>query len=453
LSQAFTGELTAEWETTNTELIIQQQRLYERLPQLLLLAFLHEKQAKSKAAKTALLVTALMKYVFLFQMEATSRRRLYHFIPYHYGPFAKELYTDLEALREQGFITIDNGDDIRTRITLTESGELEALFSDLPDDIKEDVAFIEETYGEFSHSELLHEVYEKYPAYAQKSRLKEATEVKCRCLGDMDLFMKTFVKSDEGLKLDPASGSGAFLRMTMQNSSSPDEHIPSGNLAVDAINKLNGVWSVQLFFRTWPYYAQRATTPESDQYKHFNTVLSENLPALNLPPDLEAQLNTYTKQLWAMCIVYIEAILEHYFLGIIENLKLEAEEKRLPRQAGSLLRYLKRNFNKKYGGAVSISSEDEWQLCELTATRHLWVHLSGVVDEVYVRDTDKRMEGRPNNWDKVKSTLGSERLLSAEYIKGSIYFSKKLISIVDEQITKSKPQYAGGEAPPSVSAL
>jgi type I restriction enzyme S subunit len=172
LSRAFTGELTAGWETTNTELIVQQQRLYERLPQLLLLAFLHEKQAKSKAAKTALLVTALMKYVFLFQMEATARRRLYRFIPYHYGPFAKELYADLEALREQGFITIDNGDDVRTQITLTGSGELEALFSDIPDDIKEDVASIVETYGELNHSELLHEVYGKYPAYAQKSRLK-----------------------------------------------------------------------------------------------------------------------------------------------------------------------------------------------------------------------------------------------------------------------------------------
>jgi type I restriction enzyme S subunit len=172
LSRAFTGELTAEWEAANVELIAQQQRLYEHLPQLLLLAFLHERQTKSKAAKASLLVTALMKYVFLFQMEATARRRLYHFIPYHYGPFAKELYSDLEALSALGFITIDNGDDVRTRITLTDSGELEALFTDLPDDVKEDVESIIETYGDLDHSELLHRVYEKYPAYAQKSRLK-----------------------------------------------------------------------------------------------------------------------------------------------------------------------------------------------------------------------------------------------------------------------------------------
>lgn len=244
-------------------------------------------------------------------------------------------------------------------------------------------------------------------------------------------------KNDENLKLDPASGPGAFLCRAMQSSFPPDEHTPLSNLAVDAINKLDGVWNVQLFFRTWPYYAQKATNPESDPYKDFNVVLSENLPAPALPAELEVQLNTYTKQLWAMCIVYIEAILEHYFLGSIENLKLGAEEKRLPRQAGNLLSYLRRNFNKKRGGTISVSSEDEWQLYELTATRHLWVHLSGIVDEAYDRDTDKRLEGKPNNWDKVKPTLGAERLLSEEYIKRSIYFSKKLICKVDEQIIKS----------------
>lgn len=248
-----------------------------------------------------------------------------------------------------------------------------------------------------------------------------------------------FVKSDEDLKLGPASGSGAFLRMTMQSSSSLDEHIPSSNLAVDAINKLDGVWSVQLFFRTWPYYAQRATNPESDPYKHFNVVLSENLPAPDLPADLEVQMNTYTKQLWAMCIVYIEAILEHYFLSMIENLKLEKEEKKqLPRQAGNLLNYLRRNFSKKCGRTISVTSEDEWQLYELTATRHLWVHVSGIVDEAYVKYTDERTEGRPTNWDQVKPTIGGERSLSEEYIKGSIYFSKHLICKIDEQITKSQ---------------
>jgi type I restriction enzyme S subunit len=172
MSRAFTGELTAEWEAANAQLIAEQQSFYDRLPQLLLLVFLQEQRARNKA-EASLLVTALMKYVFLFQMETTTWRRLYHFIPYHYGPFAKELYSDLEALREQDFITIDNGDDVRTQIILTNSGEIEVAFSDLPKDILEDVTAILDTYGHLSHSELLKEVYKKYPAYAQNTLLKK----------------------------------------------------------------------------------------------------------------------------------------------------------------------------------------------------------------------------------------------------------------------------------------
>jgi len=112
-----------------------------------------------------------MKYVFLFQMEAASRRRLYRFVPYHYGPFARDLYTDLQALSEQGLITLDNGDEERTRISLTESGDLQAIFSDLSEDFKDDVSTVLDTYGYLSHKELLKQVYEKYPSYTVKSRL------------------------------------------------------------------------------------------------------------------------------------------------------------------------------------------------------------------------------------------------------------------------------------------
>jgi hypothetical protein len=129
---------------------------------------------------------------------------------------------------------------------------------------------------------------------------------------DLASSIKRPVKNDEGLKLDPACGSGAFLRMAMQYSPPQAPHESLSNLAVDAINKLDGVWSVQLFFRTWPYYAQRANNREADPYKHFDIMLSENLSTPTLPPELEAQLSSYTKQLWAMCIGYIEAILEHY---------------------------------------------------------------------------------------------------------------------------------------------
>jgi type I restriction enzyme S subunit len=96
LSRAFTGELTAEWEAANAEWIAERQAFYERLPRLVILALLAEKAKRAGRAAATVLITALMKYVFLFQMEGNGgRRRLYQFVPYHYGPFAKELYTDL----------------------------------------------------------------------------------------------------------------------------------------------------------------------------------------------------------------------------------------------------------------------------------------------------------------------------------------------------------------------
>lgn len=174
LSRAFTGELTAEWEVANAEWIAQQQALYNRLPQLLILALLAEKAKRASRAASEVLVTALMKYVFLLQMEGSaSHRRLYHFVPYHFGPFAKELYDDLKKLQHVGLVRVEaDPEEEKTKITLANSARIEEELSALPDDLKQDVATIIDTYGDLDHNALLNAVYEKYPTYASKSRLK-----------------------------------------------------------------------------------------------------------------------------------------------------------------------------------------------------------------------------------------------------------------------------------------
>lgn len=183
LSQAFTGELTAEWEAANAEEIARQTSLHERLPRLLVLALLAEKARRASraaadlpaaaAAQAGVLVTALMKYAFLLQMEGNGGRRLYRFVPYHYGPFAKELYADLEKLQEEGLVTVDNdSEEDKTRIALADPERAEQALAELPDDLKEDAAAIIDRYGNLDHNALLRTVYEKYPAYAKKSRLR-----------------------------------------------------------------------------------------------------------------------------------------------------------------------------------------------------------------------------------------------------------------------------------------
>lgn len=173
LSRAFTGELTAEWEAANAAWIAEQQALNERLPRLLILALIAEK-AKRARRSAEVLLTALMKYLFLVQMEGSStRRRFYHFVPYHYGPFAKELYTDLEKLQNEGLVRVEsNPEEEKTKITLADPARIDGELARLPDDLKQDVAAIIESYGDLDHNALLKTVYEKYPAYARKSRLK-----------------------------------------------------------------------------------------------------------------------------------------------------------------------------------------------------------------------------------------------------------------------------------------
>lgn len=178
LSRAFTGELTAEWGSANTEAIAASAALHERLPRLLLLAFLKEKVVRT-SRKAAVMVTALMKYAFLSQMEGASRRRLYHFVPYHYGPFAKEVYGDLQQLQDEGLVTVDNNtDEDKTLITLTDPAKADAVLAELPEDVQEDVAAVLNAYGDMDHNTLLKNVYEKYPAYAKKSRLRRGRAAK-----------------------------------------------------------------------------------------------------------------------------------------------------------------------------------------------------------------------------------------------------------------------------------
>lgn len=173
LTRAFTGELTAEWEAANAEWIGEQQALYERLPRLLILGLIAEK-AKHARRSAEVLVTALMKYLFLLQMEGSAtRRRFYHFVPYHYGPFAREVYADLEKLKEEGLIAVrEDPEEEKTRISLAAPDKVEEALAGLPEDLKEDVGKIIETYGEMDHSALLDAVYERYPTYARRSRLR-----------------------------------------------------------------------------------------------------------------------------------------------------------------------------------------------------------------------------------------------------------------------------------------
>jgi hypothetical protein len=115
-----------------------------------------------------------MKYVSLLKEEGTTGQMLYHFVPYKYGPFAREFYQNLEALAAEGFISVTESDEERTEIALGPSKEttVQEVESQLPESLRADVMRVLEHYGSLSHSRLLAIIYAKYPAFATESRLR-----------------------------------------------------------------------------------------------------------------------------------------------------------------------------------------------------------------------------------------------------------------------------------------
>lgn len=209
LSQAFTGELTTEWESTNVDWIAERHRFHNQFPQMAILALILENNIRI-GTNSEILITALMKYAFLMQMEGELHRTFYRFVPYHYGPCAMELYDDLKALSNDGLVIIEKDtDEDKTRIKLTNPEIVAAVLekeahkddsilaslegngeatdtefdpvmlrllrrrSEIIETLKSDAATILDKYGDLDHKSLLEIVYAKYPAYAKKSRVRK----------------------------------------------------------------------------------------------------------------------------------------------------------------------------------------------------------------------------------------------------------------------------------------
>jgi len=70
-----------------------------------------------------------------------------------YGPFAKELYADLQKLQEEGLGHVDDdSEEDKIRITIADLGKVEQTLTELPDELKENAATIIDTYGDLDHN-------------------------------------------------------------------------------------------------------------------------------------------------------------------------------------------------------------------------------------------------------------------------------------------------------------
>lgn len=126
--------------------------------------------------------TRLQKLVFLMQkrLEEAGEDPLqtddYEFIPYDYGPFSKELYDDIDKTMARGMVEgreEDLGEDkVKYDYEIQEDGEQwvrDQLAKEEAQRVLRLAEEIKDEYGDVYLSDLIDEVYSRYPKYAENS--------------------------------------------------------------------------------------------------------------------------------------------------------------------------------------------------------------------------------------------------------------------------------------------
>ena len=115
--------------------------------------------------------TQFVKWLFLLREEENIDRyvNFYSFFPYKYGPFSFVAYRDIARLERFGWVKSDSSS---FRFTTPEKGYSEP---ELPPSVIYSIEKIIEKYGTLSQQSLVSYVYEKYPWYASKSKVKQSS--------------------------------------------------------------------------------------------------------------------------------------------------------------------------------------------------------------------------------------------------------------------------------------
>lgn len=118
--------------------------------------------------------------MFLFaQDKDVEDDERYQFVPYNYGPMSKQIYKDLEGLERNGLVeAVPVEGQSWARYTATEQGATRArkLLEQEPSEASARRLYaIKQEVASKSFSALLDDVYDRYPAYAEKSIFKRAS--------------------------------------------------------------------------------------------------------------------------------------------------------------------------------------------------------------------------------------------------------------------------------------
>ena len=142
-------------------------------------------------------ITRLEKLLFLVDKECNygdALDKTFDFVPYHYGPYSKEVYEAVELLEEAGLIEeqrnftdseLDRAEELlysgmateisyERQFILTDDGKSIAryLFRNRPQ-LEAEIRRIKDTYAGLPLQTLIYYVYTKYPDYAVRSVIRD----------------------------------------------------------------------------------------------------------------------------------------------------------------------------------------------------------------------------------------------------------------------------------------
>ena len=142
-------------------------------------------------------ITRLEKLLFLVDQECGHQgliEKSFRFIPYHYGPYSKEIYEAVELLEEAGLVSehrvftdseLDRAEellysDMTTEISyerqfkLTEDGkDVAEYLSNGHPNLQAEISEIKDRYVGLTLQNLIFHVYNQYPEYAESSVIRD----------------------------------------------------------------------------------------------------------------------------------------------------------------------------------------------------------------------------------------------------------------------------------------
>lgn len=119
----------------------------------------------------------IQKLLFLLQKKVPSFAKIgFDFKPYDYGPFDKNVYTELETLATEGLVDIrERGFSSWRSYGLTTNGlnKAKEIFDNLDNDSREKVNKLSIFVRQLTFSELVSAIYNAYPEMKQNSVFKD----------------------------------------------------------------------------------------------------------------------------------------------------------------------------------------------------------------------------------------------------------------------------------------